>query len=195
VKPATELGIQFRTGTKIEKILSCRGEVTGVLTDAGEEIPLSTVVSNCDSMRMHRELVSDSVGEAFERRRRHEPACSGVVLYLGLNKRYEHLAHHDFVFSRDPHEEFAFIYKKGEPAPDPTLLPRRDDLHRTRHAGGRRSALRCSSTLYLRRHHDRKAMLPEYRRVILEKLKRTGRRPDIESRIVFAAYTHAAKHP
>jgi hypothetical protein len=38
-------------------------------------------------------------------------------------------------------------------------------------------------------------MLPEYRRVILEKLKRTGRRPDIESRIVFAAYTHAAKHP
>jgi phytoene dehydrogenase-like protein len=120
VKLATELGVQFRTGTKIEKILSRGGEVTGVLTDAGEEIALSTVVSNCDSVRTHRELISGSVGEAFERRRRYEPACSGVVLYLGLNKRYEHLAHHDFVFSRDPHEEFDFIYKKGEPAPDPT---------------------------------------------------------------------------
>ena len=33
-----------------------------------------------------------------------EPACSGVVLYLGLDRAYEHLAHHDFVFSRDPEE-------------------------------------------------------------------------------------------
>jgi len=32
-----------------------------------------------------------------------KPACSGVVLYLGLSKRYDHLLHHDFVFSRDPH--------------------------------------------------------------------------------------------
>ena len=30
------------------------------------------------------------------------PACSGVVLYLGLDKRYEQLIHHNFVFSRDP---------------------------------------------------------------------------------------------
>jgi len=44
----------------------------------------------------------------------------GVVLYLGLDRRYEHLAHHDFVFSRDAEEEFDFIYKRGEPAPDPT---------------------------------------------------------------------------
>ena len=29
---------------------------------------------------------------AFERRRRYEPACSGVVLYLGLKERYKHLA-------------------------------------------------------------------------------------------------------
>ena len=42
------------------------------------------------------------------------------MLYLGLKKRYDHLAHHDFVFSRDPHEEFEWIYKKGEPAADPT---------------------------------------------------------------------------
>ena len=40
-------------------------------------------------------------------------------------------------------------------------------------------------TPYLRPHHDWKKMLPAYRRVILEKLKRTGQMPDIESRIVF----------
>ena len=43
-----------------------------------------------------------------------------MVLYLGLDRAYEHLAHHNFVFSHDPDEEFDAIYRKGEPAPDPT---------------------------------------------------------------------------
>ena len=186
VKLATEQGVEFRTGVKIEKILARGGEVTGVLTDAGEEIALSAVISNCDSVRTHRELINGSVGAAFERRRKYEPACSGVVLYLGLNKRYEHLAHHDFVFSRDPHEEFDWIYKKGEPAPDPTcyLAATTCTEPGTAPAGGEALYVLVHAP-YLRPHHDWKTMLPEYRRVILDKLKRTGQMPDIESRIVF----------
>ena len=144
------------------------------------------MVSNCDSVRTHRELINGSAGAAFERRRKYEPACSGVVLYLGLNKRYEHLAHHDFVFSRDPHEEFDWIYKKGEPAPDPTcyLAATTCTEPGTAPAGGEALYV-LVHTPYLRPHHDWKKMLPEYRRVILDKLKRTGQMPDIESRIVF----------
>ena len=185
-KLARELGVEFRTGTEIEKILSRGGEVTGVLTDAGEEIALRAVVSNCDSVRTHRELHQRRVGANFERRRKYEPACSGVVLYLGLNKRYEHLAHHDFVFSRDPHEEFDFIYKKGEPAPDPTcyLAATTCTEPGTAPPGGEALYV-LVHTPYLRPHHDWKRMLPAYRRVIIEKLKRTGKMPDIESRIVF----------
>ena len=185
-KLATELGVEFRTGTKIEKILSHGGEVTGVLTHDGEEIALSAVVSNCDSVRTHRELINGKVGAAFERRRSYEPACSGVVLYLGLNKRYEHLAHHDFVFSRDPQEEFDWIYKKGEPAPDPTCYLAATSCTEpgTAPAGGEALYVLVHAP-YLRTHHDWKKMLPEYRRIILEKLKRTGQMPDIESRIVF----------
>ena len=186
VKLATELGVEFQTGVKIEKILSRGGEVTGVLTDSGEEIALGAVVSNCDSVRMHRELINGSAGAAFARRRKYEPACSGVVLYLGLNKRYEHLAHHDFVFSRDPHEEFDWIYRKGEPAPDPTcyLAATTCTEPGTAPSGGEALYVLVHAP-YLRPHHDWKAMLPEYRRVILEKLKRTGQMLDIESRIVF----------
>ena len=185
-KLARELGVDFRVGTKIGEILSRGGEVTGVRTDAGQEIALSAVVSNCDSVRTHRELINGAVGARFERRRKYEPACSGVVLYLGLNKRYEHLAHHDFVFSRDPHEEFDFIYKKGEPAPDPTcyLAATTCTEPGTAPAGGEALYVLVHAP-YLRPHHDWKAMLPEYRRVILEKLKRTGQMPDIEDRIVF----------
>jgi phytoene dehydrogenase-like protein len=37
----------------------------------------------------------------------------------------------------------------------------------------------------MRPHHDWNKMLPEYRRVIIEKLKTTGQMPDLESRIVY----------
>ena len=102
------------------------------------------------------------------------------------NKRYEHLAHHDFVFSRDPHEEFEWIYKKGEPAPDPTcyLAATTCTEPGTAPAGGEALYVLVHAP-YLRPHHDWKKMLPAYRRVILEKLKRTGQMPDIEERIVF----------
>ena len=185
-KLARELGVEIRTHTRIEKILTQGGAVTGVRTNHGEEIQLRAVVSNCDAVRTHRELINGAVGAKFEQRRRYEAACSGVVLYLGLNKRYEHLAHHDFVFSRDPHEEFDWIYKKGEPAPDPTCYLAATTCSEPASAPKGGEALYVLvHTPFLRPHHDWKKMLPAYRKVIIEKLKRTGQMPDIESRIVF----------
>ena len=210
-KLARELGVEIHTNTYITKILTdggtstsaqrggrsslapaegeragVRGRVCGVVTNHGEEIPLRAVVSNCDSVRTHRELINGTVGAKFEKRRNYEAACSGVVLYLGLNKRYDHLAHHDFVFSRDPHEEFDWIYKKGEPAPDPTcyLAATTCTEPGTAPAGGEALYV-LVHTPYLRPHHDWKKMLPAYRKVIIDKLKRTGGMPDIEERIVF----------
>ena len=183
---ARELGVEIHTNTHIAKILSQGKQVTGVRTNHGEEIPLRAIVSNCDSVRTHRELINGAVGAKFEKRRSYEPACSGVVLYFGLKKRYEHLAHHDFVFSRDPHEEFDFIYKKGEPAPDPTCYLAATTCSETATAPAGGEALYVLvHTPYLRPHHDWKKMLPAYRKTILEKLRTTGQMPDIEERIVF----------
>jgi len=185
-KLARELGVEIRANTQIEKILAQAGAVTGVRTSQGEEIELAAVVSNCDSVRTHRELLNGAAGAKFEKRRRYEAACSGVVLYLGLNRRYEHLAHHDFVFSRDPHEEFDFIYQQGEPAPDPTCYLAATSCTEpgTAPAGGEALYV-LVHTPYLRPHHDWKKMFPAYRKIILEKLKRTGGMKDLESRIVF----------
>jgi phytoene desaturase len=185
-KLAGELGVEFQTNTRVEKILTQGGGVTGVRTNHGEEIELAGVVSNCDSVRTHRELIQGKVASRFEKRRKYEAACSGVVLYLGLKRRYEHLAHHDFVFSRDPHEEFDWIYKKGDPAPDPTcyLAATSRTEPATAPAGGEALYV-LVHTPYLRPHHDWRKMLPGYRKIILEKLKRAGGMEDIEKRIVF----------
>jgi diapolycopene oxygenase len=183
---ARELGVGFYIGTKVEEILTEGDRVTGVRTQGGHIVPLAAVISNCDSVRTHRELLSGRPRTAFEKRRRYEPACSGVVLYLGLNKRYEHLAHHDFVFSRDPQEEFKWIYRKGEPAPDPTCyLAATSATEPSTAPPGGEALYVLVHTPYLRPHHDWKKMFPEYRKVIIEKLKRTGGMKDLEDRIVF----------
>jgi phytoene desaturase len=188
---AEELGVELRPNCGVKRLLMTDAgtAVRGVETDAGEVIELAAVVSNADSVRTHRELVNGAAPRAvrkFQKRRGYEPACSGVVLYLGLNRAYDHLLHHDFVFSRDPEEEFESIYRKGEPAPDPTcyLAATARTEPDTAPAGGEALYV-LVHTPYLRPHHDWKRMLPAYRRVILDKLKTTGRMPDIESRIVY----------
>ncbi len=191
VKLGEELGVEYRASTGVRRVLTEDGgkRVRGIETDTGEVVELAAVVSNADSARTHRELLQETAPRAaqkFEGRRGYEPACSGVVLYLGLSKRYDHLLHHGFVFSADPHKEFEDIYQKGEPAADPTcyLASTARTEPETAPAGG--DALYVLvHTPYLRPHHDWKKMLPEYRRVIIEKLKTTGQMPDLESRIVY----------
>jgi phytoene desaturase len=137
-----------------------------------------------DSVRTDRELVGGAPAARFAKRWKREPACSGVVLYLGLDRAYEHLLHHSFVFSRDPEEEFDWIYNKGEPAPDPTCYvaaPARTEPGVAPPGGEALYVL--VHTPYLRPHHDWSEMLPKYRRTIIDKLERTAGLKGLEDRI------------
>jgi diapolycopene oxygenase len=181
---ARKVGVTVCTGVSIRRILIEHGQACGIETDIGERIPLSAVVSNMDSVRTYRELVGGHLGARFQRQR-YEPACSGIVLYLGLNRAYEHLLHHNFAFSQDPKEEFKWIYEKGEPAPDPTCYiaaPARTDPG-VAPPGGEALYVLVHSP-YLRAHHNWKRLLPQYRRVILDKLARTAGLEDLQARIV-----------
>lgn len=184
-KLAGELGVEIRTQAMVTKIERARGKVTGVVLADGERLTCSAVVSNSDCVRTFTELVDDDASQRFLKARTYEPACSGVVLYLGLRKAYDHILHHNFVFSRDAHEEFEAIYRKGEPAPDPTCYvcaPARSEPAVAPEGGEALYVL--VHTPYLRPGQDWSKMLPSYRDVILEKLKRTAGMQDIEDRIV-----------
>ena len=184
-KLARELGVEFHLGTKVERIAHDGKTATGVITADGKTHPFDKVVSNCDSVRTFRELIGGSAADSFERSRPFEPACSGVVLYLGLKKRYEELLHHNFVFSRDPEEEFHAIYEEGEPAPDPTCYVCAPAVTEPGVAPPGGEALYILvHTPYLRPNQDWRKMLPAYRQVILDKLKSTAGLTDIEDRIV-----------
>jgi len=180
-KLATELGATLKPGEEVLGLDVSAGAVKGVRTKSGTTA-YDAVISNMDSVRTYKELVGGDAGKAYAKKNP-EPACSGVVLYLGLNKRYEHLNHHDFVFSKDPEEEFDWIYRKGEPAPDPTAYlaaPSSTDPSVAPEGGEALYVL--VHTPYLRPHHDWRPdgpLFQNYRRTILDKLKRTAGLTDL----------------
>ena len=175
-KLATELGAEIRLSTDVTSIESDGKQVNGVRVNRDEVIPCDAVVSNCDAVRTYSELLKGTVAsKKFARRNRYDPACSGVVLYLGLKRRYEHLLHHNFIFSRDPEEEFDWIYRRGEPAPDPTAYVCAPSVSEPGVAPAGGEALYILvHTPYLRKHHDWSKLYPAYREVILDKLERTA---------------------
>lgn len=185
---ARELGVEVHAGRGVRRITTEGGRATGVVTDDGESLPFAAVVSNMDSVRTYRELVGGAAGEAFLEANDLEPACSGVVLYLGLDRRYDHLLHHNFVFSADPEEEFEWIYGRGEPAPDPTCYVAAPAATEAAVAPAGGEALYVlAHTPYLREGHDWRQMFPGYRDTIVRKLARVAGMEDLEERITFEA--------
>lgn len=185
-KLAGELGVGIHCNMPVSRLTVADGVVTGIETESGESRSYDAVVSNMDVVRTHRELLGGTPSSDFERRRDYEPACSGVVLYLGLDRRYDHLLHHNFVFSRDPVEEFRAIYREGRPAPDPTCYvcaPAQTEAEVA--PEGSEALYVLVHTPYLRTGHDWQTMLPDYREAILGKLETTGGMTDIRERIVF----------
>ncbi|MEL7473907.1 MAG: phytoene desaturase family protein [Planctomycetota bacterium] len=190
---AREQGVECITGVGVTSIVvDDDGVARGVELEDGRLIEADAVVSNCDAQRTHRDLIGTQPARAEFRQieSRYKPACSGVVLYLGLDRRYEHLAHHNFLFSRDPHAEFEDIYTRGEPAHDPTLylaVPSRTDEAQAPEGGEALYIL--VHTAYLRDRHDWQdahgnpgPLMTSYKKVIMNKLKRFGMQ-DIDQHI------------
>ncbi len=185
----TEQGGRVERGVGAKRIIVADGRVKGVELEDGRVIEADIVVSNCDVQRTYTDLLGTSAAKAEQRRiaAKYEPACSGVVLYLGLDRRYEHLRHNCFIFSGNSRQEFDDIYAKGDPARDPTLylcVPSASDPSQA--PEGCESLYILVHTPYRRDRHDWDApggLFDQYRRVIIDKLKRFGME-DIERHIV-----------
>ena len=58
---------------------------------------------------------------ADKKREKFEPACSGLVLHLGVDRLYPQLAHHNFFFSSNPRGHFNKVFHSHELPDDPIL--------------------------------------------------------------------------
>jgi phytoene desaturase len=117
---ARELGVEVRTCAPVAEVLLEGGAARGVRLESGERLKASQVVVNADPRYAYGALVPGQAATAA-RLERLEPSCSGFVLFLGVDKIFPQLAHHNIFFGGDYPAEFAAIFRKGVPAADPTV--------------------------------------------------------------------------
>ncbi|MBN1667837.1 MAG: phytoene desaturase [Anaerolineales bacterium] len=120
---AGELGVEIRTGTRVQGIEVRQRQVRGVTLENGERLPARVVIANLDVAQVYERLLPAQAVSArrLARLTRAEPSCSGFILLLGLRDQTPELAHHNIFFSSDYAREFAEIFKQGRPPSEPTI--------------------------------------------------------------------------
>jgi len=115
-----ELGIKVHLKSETREIRKEGGTVTGIVTADGTFHAAEIVVSNAEVIPAYQRLLGED--EDFMRSLdRYEPACSGLILDLGLDISYPQLAHHNFFFSDHQKEHFRTVFRRRKLPDDPTI--------------------------------------------------------------------------
>jgi diapolycopene oxygenase len=117
-----ELSVPLHFGREVVTITTDENKrkVNGVVLSDGTHSAADIVVSNMEVIPAYRSLLSVSP-EMLSLFNRFEPACSGIVLHLGLDTIYPQLAHHNFFYSKDQSEHFRALFDNYRLPDDPTL--------------------------------------------------------------------------
>lgn len=115
-----ELGAEIHLNTEAVHILEQGDRVTGVETSNGKTFWAESIISNMETIPTYKQLMNkdESFLKAYEK---FEPACSGLILELGVKRRYPQLNHHNFFISRDQKKHFHLVFKNKKLPEDPTI--------------------------------------------------------------------------
>jgi phytoene desaturase len=92
-----ELGVEYRYETTVSGLEKSGDLVSGVLLEEGGRLTADIVVANSDLPYTYDSMV----GEPYPRIEKKEFSCSVVLLYLGVNRTYPQILHHNLAVSRD----------------------------------------------------------------------------------------------
>ncbi len=119
-KLLTELGVKIHLDSEVVNITKEGDLVNGVVLNNGLSVPADIVVSNSEFVPTYKNLLKEDE-KSLKSYDRFEPSCSGLVLHLGVSKKYEQLRHHNFFFANDQKKHFDTVFKKKLLPDDPTI--------------------------------------------------------------------------
>ena len=136
-KLLSEIGVEIRLNSGVQKIETMNGKVRGVHTQDGRFIEADVVVSNADPMTVYSRLVggSDRSRHSDARLAKRRPSMGLFVGYFGTRKKYPSVKHHTIVlgpryrgllkdiFDRRILAEDFSLYLHAPTRSDPTLAP------------------------------------------------------------------------
>ena len=115
-----ELNVPIHLNTEITQINKSGDTVTGIVTVNGEPFSADLVVSNMEVIPAYKNLLHFDSDKHINGKK-FEPSCSGLVIHLGVNRTYPHLAHHNFLFSSDSRHYFSSVFEEYRLPEDPTI--------------------------------------------------------------------------
>jgi len=129
-KIGTRLGVRFVTNAAVDAIAVHDGRATGVVVN-GHEQAADVVISNAGLYQTEMQLLPSRLRAHNSRWwRGRQWAPSAILLYLGVDRRYPQLAHHNLVVSGDWHADIDTMFTGHDFPQDPSLYvcaPSRSD--------------------------------------------------------------------
>ena len=181
---ARSMGVEILVDEPVDRVLVERGKAVGVKT-AHRTLKADAVVVNADFAGAMKRLVPNHLRKRWtdERLSKKTYSCSTFMMYLGIDGRYDDLAHHTIYLAENYRDNLLDIeqrhrlstnpsfYVQNASVTDPTLAPAGD------------------STLYIllpvtheTENVDWSVETPRFRSLALEQLKKIGIQ-DVERRI------------
>ena len=120
---AGEMGVTLRTGTPVDEIIVEGGRAQGVRLTGGEVVNADVVVSNADLVYTYKKLVPAQYRRVYTDAKldRMDYACSGYLLYLGVDKLYPHMRHQALYFSEDYRANLDAVFRTKTLPADPSF--------------------------------------------------------------------------
>jgi phytoene desaturase len=173
---AQDMGVEIHYEEPVEALEFEGRRITAVRTPQGRYAADATVV-NADFARSMTRLVPDGLRRRWSDRKiaSRRFSCSTFMLYLGIDGRYDDVAHHNIYLSETYRENLADIEHRHRLSDDPSMYVQNACITDPT------LAPRGMSTLYLlipvtHRHPniDWRREAPRYREVALDQMERIG---------------------
>lgn len=119
---AKKLGVDIRTNCAVAQISVQNGKARGVCLENGDFLPANIVVSNADLPYAYTDLLAERPAKYEEASwQRQAFTSSAFMLYLGTDKVYPQLRHHNFFLSQDYKRNFEEIFQARVAPRDPAF--------------------------------------------------------------------------
>jgi phytoene desaturase len=120
-KLAREFGVEIRLNSEITGLHTQPGRYQLAIEGVWEKF--DGVICNMDALHAYEHLLPRTAGEQFRRKHlgRDPLSSSAFLLFLGVKKKYDGLAHHNVFFPDDARREFHQLFTERQAAENPAI--------------------------------------------------------------------------
>lgn len=178
-------GGKYQLDTEVMQIIVEDKKAVGVITKDGNQQRADYVISNGDVYHTDTELLPKKYQQYSQRSwDKKTIGPSAFILYLGMDKKYSQLQHHNLVFAKNWEEGFEEIFKKPEWPQDPSYYicaPSVTDPH-VAPEGKENLFVLVPMPANL---HPTDDALQDYKHKVLDLIAKDMKEPDLKKHIIY----------